>query len=407
MSTPSMIRDGVCVPASAFGPFSRDGLGGLPAGGDEPPPFDVAPLPPRWAVLPGSGPPAAPRRVLIHQSRFRVGDAMWLTPLLRAVRRAFPEVEVTVVASPLAVPVLARNPHVSEVAVWDPRRGSAERCRVIDRLAASAFDTALFVLARREKSRWMAEEMRRLGVACRVNVEYANVDVEDGAMGGAPPDLFTHEVWLNWGSMASPRLLLHVLQPWLGGGAWLDDRRVELPVTAEEDQEAARVLAAAGIAGSFAVVTPAGHSSYLWPPERFAALAARLAGDLGWSVLVEGGPADQALREDVVRRAGHPLVRAATDPLGVLVALLGRASLLVSNDSAPIHAAEAAGAPTLYFAQREKLVHSHPKGDACWALYDDERNCLADVSVEQALGAVQEMARRGLLCPQRTIASIT
>jgi len=396
MTTPSMIADGICIPASAFGPYDRQESAEPEAVRD---PLPAAPIPLRWLVQPGAGRPAEPRRLLVHQSRFRVGDTLWLTPLLRAVRRAFPAAEVTVVAGPLAVPVLARSPHVSALVVWDPPGGEAERRRVLDRLAETAFDTALFVLARREKSRWLAEAVERRGVPCRVNLEY-----DDDALDGAPSHLFTHEGWSTWGTVASPRLLLHALEPWLGVGAWLDDRGVELPVTAAEDAEAARALAAAGIDGPFAVLAPAGHSSHRWPPERFADLAARLAGDLGWAVLVEGAPADEPLLGDVVRRAGQPRVRAATDPLGVLAALLSRASLLVSNDSAPIHAAEAAGAPTLYFAQREKLVHSHPMGKACWALYDDERNCLADISVEQVLGAAREMERRGLLRPARTIA---
>jgi ADP-heptose:LPS heptosyltransferase len=148
--------------------------------------------------------------------------------------------------------------------------------------------------------------------------------------------------------------------------------------------------------GRFIVLAPAGHSSDRWPAERFGELAARLAAELGVAVLVEGAPADEPLLRAVVERSGDPRVRTATDPLGVLAALLERARLLVGNDSAPIHVAEAAGTPTLYFAHREKLVHSHPAGEACWALYDEERNRLADISVEQVLGAVREMSHRGI-----------
>jgi ADP-heptose:LPS heptosyltransferase len=83
------------------------------------------------------------------------------------------------------------------------------------------------------------------------------------------------------------------------------------------------------------------------------------------------------------------------DPLGVLAALLGRAALLVANDSAPIHLAEAAGTPTLYFAHHEKLVHSHPAGERALALFDDLANRVVNVSVEQALGAARFLLGRG------------
>ena len=378
-------------PASTFGPYRREPSGETTPGLPVPPTH--AP-PPRWLVAPGAAErPPAPRSVLIHQARFRVGDTLWLTPLLRAIRRSFPAAAVTVVAGPLARQVLERSPHVSDLVIWDPAGGAVEKQRILDLLAGASFDTALFALARRDKSRWLAETMAARGVPCRVNLEYIETEEE----GRAPSDLFTHEGWFVWGTLPSPCLLLHALHPWLGDGPWTEDRRVELPVSEAERRAAGRVLDAAGIGGGpFAVLAPAGHSSDRWPPERFAELAARLADEFGLSILVEGAPADEPLLRAVVARAGHQGVQAATHPLGVLAALLERARLLVANDSAPIHVAEAAGTPTLYFAHREKLVHSHPAGDACWALYDEEHNRLADISVEQALGAVNEMLRRGI-----------
>jgi ADP-heptose:LPS heptosyltransferase len=342
---------------------------------------------PRWLLSSESEPPPAPRRLLVHQSRFRVGDTLWLTPLLREIRRRFPDAAVTVVAGPLAVPVLERSPHVSDLVAWNPAGGEPERRRVLERLGERPFDAALFALARRDKSRWLAEAAAAWGIPCRVNLEYFDA-AEDGR---EPCDPFTHEAWFFWGTLASPELLLHALDPW---GEEAADRRVDLPVSAAERREAERILEEAGFGGRpFTVLAPAGHSSDRWPPERFAELGVKLSEEWGHGLLIEGAPADETLLWDVERRIGHGGPAAVrTDPLGVLAALLERASLLVSNDSAPIHVAEAAGAPVLYFAHHEKLVHSHPAGARIWALYDEERNRLADITVEQALGALREMA---------------
>ena len=87
---------------------------------------------------------------------------------------------------------------------------------------------------------------------------------------------------------------------------------------------------------------------------------------------------------------------ACPDPLEVFAALLARARLLVANDSAPLHYAAALGVPALYFAQREKLVHSHPRSE-CWALYDGRENDLESITTAQALGAVREMVRQGVV----------
>lgn len=90
-------------------------------------------------------------------------------------------------------------------------------------------------------------------------------------------------------------------------------------------------------------------------------------------------------------------MRARQDSLEIFAAPLTRARLLVANDGAALHFATALGAPVLYFAQREKLVSSHPRSASCWALYDDLDNDPHRISSEAALGTVREMVRRGVV----------
>ena len=142
-------------------------------------------------------------------------------------------------------------------------------------------------------------------------------------------------------------------------------------------------------------------SSRRWPAEKFARLAVLLTRHFGLHVLLEGAPEEEELLAGILAAvpAGEARRRivAATDSLGILAAHLEGARLLISNDSAAIHVAEAVAAPTLYFAHREKLAHSHPRTRACWAIYDDVGNDPSAIAVEQALGAVREMGRLGLV----------
>jgi ADP-heptose:LPS heptosyltransferase len=324
---------------------------------------------------------------LIHQARFHVGDTLWLTPLLRAVHRFFPGARTTVVGPPVARELLAGNPHVQEIVSYKPSPGREreERRRVLEILAGRTFDAALFAFARRPESRWLARAMAAAGVPWRINLEYVDPSLEP-----AVPVWLTHEGWFDWGTLPSPRMLLHALDPLLGPerAAWTeDDRRVELYVSAEARRRAGELLAERGVGDvPFAILAPGGRSSLRWPARSFARLAARLAAD-GLPVLVEGSPGEKDLLEAV---AAGPGVLAAADPLAVFAALLERACLLVANDSAPIHLAEAVGTPTLYFAQREKLIHSHPAAhlaeNRCRALWDARPS---RITVRQALAAVR------------------
>ena len=325
-------------------------------------------------------------RFLVHQARFHVGDTLWLTPLLRAIQRFFPGARTTVVGPPVARELFGGNPHVRDIVPYvpSPGRERAERRRVLGLLAGSRFDAALFAFARRPESRWLAKALAAAGVPWRINLEYVDPSLEP-----AVPAWLTHEEWFVWGSLPSPRMLLHALDPLLGPDKidWTeDDRRVELFLSAEARRRAGELLVERSLAGRpFAILAPGGHSSLRWPARRFARLASRLVAE-GVPVLIEGSPGERKLLEAVASQAG-PGAIAAADPLDVFAALLERARLLVANDSAPIHLAEAAGTPTVYFAQREKLIHSHPAGDRCRALWGDRPS---RITVRQALAAIRD-----------------
>ncbi len=355
---------------------------------------------PRWVTAPGTpwrAVPASPEpRVLVHQARFHVGDALWLTPLLRALRGFFPGAETTVVGPVAARRVLAGNPHVAEVVVYPEDGGHRERRRVLAALSGRSFDAALFAFARRPESVWLARAAAEQEVPCRVNLEYFDPEHDPARI--AP--WATHEGWWAWSSLASPEMLLHALDPFFERGARpAADRTVELHLSAEARRRGRHALARRGLEGEpFVVLAPGGLSSERWPTASFAELAARLVSDLGVRVLIEGAPWEEELLAEVGGSAARRLAEArhrihvAADPLDVFAAVLGRARLLVANDSAPIHLAEAVGTPSVYFAQRKKLVHSRPAGEAR-ALLDPLGDAVARIPVEQAAAAVKEMLR--------------
>jgi lipopolysaccharide heptosyltransferase I len=84
-----------------------------------------------------------------------------------------------------------------------------------------------------------------------------------------------------------------------------------------------------------------------WPAERFASVAQRLMAQ-GWRVILVAAVAQQALAAAVGRLAqGRVIDLAGRTTLPQLAALLGRASVLVTNDSGPMHLAAAVGTPVV------------------------------------------------------------
>jgi ADP-heptose:LPS heptosyltransferase len=403
--------------------------------------FDEMPL---WRAAAGAPPPLSRRvaghRFLIHQARFHIGDTLWITPLLRLIHDLFRRPRVTLVGPPVAAEVLAGNPHLGELLCHHPADGEAGRRRVLAALAGRRFDAALFAFARRDESAWLARAMagdpgqaagraeggRKAGTAGgpggpamatrRINLEYHDL-FQDSRRPWGP---FTHEGWFFWGALPSPRMLLHALDPALPAAARAarrtarDETRLELHPTATARRRAAELLAARGLGGRpFAVLAPGGHSSPRWPAASFARLAAALAGEMRLAVLIEGSPGEAPLLREVAAAVAEltaapaeaagtageewPPIVVCQDPLDVFAALLELARVLIGNDSGPLHLAAALGVPSLYFAAREKLAHSHPEGTASWALFDELANDPRRISVAQALGALREMRRQGVL----------
>jgi ADP-heptose:LPS heptosyltransferase len=103
-----------------------------------------------------------------------------------------------------------------------------------------------------------------------------------------------------------------------------------------------------------------------WPQERFAELSARLCQAYGLPVVFVGSKAETAYTSDVWAKAkkagatGENLVGALS--LDELVGLCALSSLVITNDSGPLHLAVAAGARTASFFGPETPVLYGPTG---------------------------------------------
>ena len=105
----------------------------------------------------------------------------------------------------------------------------------------------------------------------------------------------------------------------------------------------------------------AGSPSRRWPPSRFAAEADARA-DEGASVVVTGTDSERVLTSRVVSAMKYPALNLAgrLSPSG-LAGTLSRCSVVVSNDSGPLHLAQAVGSATVGIYWCINLVTAGPR----------------------------------------------
>jgi len=101
-----------------------------------------------------------------------------------------------------------------------------------------------------------------------------------------------------------------------------------------------------------------------WPPERFAWLNDRIQARGRERVVFIGSRGERAGVEEVrgLCRAPAGLNLAGETDLGMLIALLERATLVVTNDSGPGHLADAVGSPVIVLFGPESPAHYGPLG---------------------------------------------
>ena len=258
---------------------------------------------------------------LVIQTAF-LGDVILTTPLLAALAARHGPVDV--VTTPLAAPLLETHPAVRRVIPYDKRgadRGWAGVRRVARRLRAERYARA-YVPHRSLRTAALAFLARipsRIGFSGGWSFLYTEA---------RPKPRTGHE---------SDRLLALADEP----SALYPPH---LRPTAEDEQVALDLLAGGRIQNgeSFLAIAPGSiWGSKRWPyyRELAVALADRMA------VVAVGGQDDGQLGDEIVGAAGRSGGR-AVNACGKLTlrqsaALIARAAVLITNDSAPLHLATA------------------------------------------------------------------
>jgi heptosyltransferase-2 len=260
--------------------------------------------------------------VLVIQTAF-LGDVVLTTPLLSVLAERHGPVDV--VTTPAAAPLLEHHPAVAAVVRYD-KQGMARGWRGLRRLGSE-------LRARRYRSVYLPHRSWRSAVLALWSGAAERI-----GFGDSPAALaYTRRV-------ARPRTgheverLLSLAEPHSGATA-----PVSLGLTAADHAAAEAWLTAHGVAPGFTALAPGSvWSTKRWP--YYAELTARLEGQ----AVIVGGEEDAALAEAIVQMCGGKAVSAAGAlSLRESAALIRRARLLVTNDSAPLHLATAMGTPVL------------------------------------------------------------
>ena len=358
-----------------------------------------------------------PERILIINP-FGIGDVLFTTPLIRAVRGAFPDGWLGYLCNQRTAPILEHNPHLDALYIYEKdemvrrwraskRQGLAYVLDLLGRIRRARADLVID-LSLGERYSFLAKVLgvpRRIGFDFRRRGRFLTERLVISGYQGA------HVV-------EHYRRLLRFM------GVRLEEASLELRLSADDEGWGQAWLRAQGLAGRRLLVglVPAGGVSWgidapyrRWGLERFAALGDALIERHGATVLLFGEAGDAPLCASVARLMRHPVVDVSGQTsLRQFISLLGRLGLVICNDGGPLHLAVSRGVRTVsIFGPVDPEVYG-PYGPAshhrvvtkplpCRSCYHQfrlppcpyNRACLNELSVEEVEAAVDELLAGG------------
>lgn len=305
---------------------------------------------------------AAGRRGVLLIRPDHLGDLLFLAPALHWLRRQAPDLPLTLMVGPWARPVLpalaGAYDELLEVPFpafeRGPRQGLRTRWTLAWRLgrALAGRGFAAAVVFRPDHwwgalVAWLARIPLRLGYETYETAPYLNRRLALR---------HEHAVARNLRLVGALLGETPALQP--------DAHPLHFPVAPDDRAAAAHILTTVGGRRPYVVIHPgAGAAVKLWEPAAWGVVARGLH-TRGATVLVTGGPGEEALTAAVVAAAGGAAVDlGGRTSFGVLAGLLAQADLALGPDSGPLHLAVAVGTPTIHLFGPADPVLFGPWGD--------------------------------------------
>jgi heptosyltransferase-2 len=315
-------------------------------------------------------------RILVLEL-WNIGDVILAMPFLAQLRGLFPRAKISLVSRPFAAELLAGTGLVDEFIAADLTWVSGAHLR----LAGKTID--LWRLSRRLRhQQFDIAFSSRLHVGEHLLLALSGAKRRVGFALGERDAALTDAVAPAEAQQQKVDDWLRLLGPFGGALSVLLPR---LRVGDAERQWASGYLTSRGIGKDELLVgihPGAGLAEKRWPLERFREVATATAGQPGVRVLVFAEPSGYGSELFTI-----PRVVGAQVGLRELMALVAQCSLLVCNDSGPMHIAGALGVPTVAMFGAGIEEWFAPLGEGHEVLRPDQDEQLADQTSPGAIRA--------------------
>jgi len=275
----------------------------------------------------------------------RIGDVVLSTPVIRNLRKYYPNSYIAMMVSCQTREILEGNPYLDEVIVYDKdnkHKGWLASIYFSLQLRKKRFDLAIILhpTNRVHLVTFFAGIPKRVGYNRKLGFLLTDKLPHTKQLGQK------HELEYNLD-------LLRYL------GLKNLEKETYIPIRKDAQDYIDSIFKEKGINESdliLAIHPGASCLSKRWPIDYFAEVADKLKEKYGFIILVVAGPKDIDLAKRLIETMKGPAINLAGQlSLSQLASLLKRCKLFISNDSGPVHICSAVGTPVIsIFGRNQK-----------------------------------------------------
>ena len=282
-----------------------------------------------------------------------LGDACHVVPIVRTLQHAWPATQLTWIIGKAEARLMSLVDGVEFITV-DKRAGFGARHALREQLRGRHFDVLLHM---------------QLALRASLVARLASATVKLGFDRARARDL----QWMFTNARVAPCTQEHVLDSFFGFllALGIKDRLVEWNIPLPENARAYAERLIPDAQPTLIISPCSSHELRNWRAERYAAVADYAARRHHMRVILCGGPSaleiemgaaiEKAAKAKVVNQIGR-------DTLPELLALLGRATAVVTPDSGPAHMATMVGTPVIGLYAATNPARSGPYLSRLWCV---------------------------------------
>lgn len=257
-----------------------------------------------------------------------MGDCLWGTPGIRALKKSFPGAGIDLLIRPQWESLYFGNPHIRKVIPYQPQW--YRQLALLPRLLGTHYDYVLIFHANKD--------IRRLLPRLRCSKIWAHQNL---------PNLRDDQI-LKFQEATHPILRRGAILKKLGSES--DDVQMEVFLNDKDRAEANSFLKQNQMKAKEFVYLNIGASlpHKRWPEDRMVSLAKLFLENTKLGIVLGGGPEDTSAIEEIEHQLDQERVTHAFHrPLRANCALIDQARLMVTTDTGPMHIAFATKVPTI------------------------------------------------------------